>query len=300
MNQNQLLIINNFNPETRKQVFPKIPLLSTNEFPLGGVKFEYFHCSGDNDKPIHIMEHHLICVSYTKAYTERKLDGIWQQEHQNLGAVGIAPAKAEHRIIWQENMRFALFSIKPETLAQIAPETVNIDKIELLPTFAHSQDNLISSMGMAIKQQLEIDPDGCSFYLEHLFNALCAHLVKNYCSITPFFQEYNDGLSPYKLKLALNYINDNLDRPIKLNDIAKPLDMSQYYFCHLFKESTGVSPYKYVIQQRVEKAKNLIQNSQLSLADIAYKCGFSSQSQMTQHFRRCVGVTPRVYSLKCQ
>ncbi len=300
MNKNQLLTINNFDPETRKRVFPKIPLLSTEQLPLNGVKFEYFHCSGDNDKPAHTIEHHLICISYTKAETERKLDGVFQKEQQNLGAVGIAPAKAEHRIIWQENMKFALFSIQPETLAQIAPENINPDKIELLPTFAHSQDNLLSSMGIAIKQQLEMDADGCGFYLEHLFNALSAHLVQNYCSITPVFKQYGDGLSPYKLKLALDYINDNLDRPIKLNDIAKFLDISQYYFCHMFKESTGVSPYRYIIQQRVARAQNLIKNSQLSLSDIAYECGFSSQSQMTQHFRKLVGVTPRVYFLKIQ
>jgi|GEM_PF-696317 len=300
MYQNKPFLVSHFNPELRQKILPQAPLLSTNGLALNGINFNYFYCSGENT-PTHITKHHVISVSYGKSKSTRKLNGIFQNEHQNYASLGIIPAKIEHCCIWQENIGFALFSIQPQILAQTAPETINPDKIELIPKFIDSKpDNLIASIGMAMKQQLEIDPNGCGFYLEHLFTALSAHLVKNYCSLTPLFKQYGDGLPPYKLKQAINYINDNLDQPIKLNDIAKILDLSQYYFCHMFKESTGVAPYKYVIKQRVEKAKNLIKNSQLSLADIAYECGFSSQSQMTQHFRKCVGVTPRVYSLKCQ
>ena len=295
MQKNKPLIINHFIPESRKQVLPETPLFSSNDLPLNGFHFNYFQCAGE-DTPTHFTEHHSISVSFTQLITsERKLDGIYQQEQQNFGSIGIIPASVEHCCIWKEKAEFAVFSIQPRILAQIAPETVNPDKIELLPTFAHSQDNLVSNIAIAIKQQLANDPHGCGFYLEHLFNALSAHLVKNYCSLTPLFKEYSDGLSPHKLRKALNYINDHLDSPIKLKDIAQLLDISQYYFCHMFKESIGISPYQYVIKQRVEKAKNLIRNSKLSLAEIAYECGFSSQSQMTQHFRKCEGVTPKVY-----
>ena len=98
----------------------------------------------------------------------------------------------------------------------------------------------------------------------------------------------------------VNFINDNLEYPIKLNDIASLLGISQFYFSHLFKKSTGIAPYKYVIQQRVAKAKNLIKDSNLSLIEIAYECGFSSQSQMTQHFRKYIGITPKVYQIRVE
>ena len=124
------------------------------------------------------------------------------------------------------------------------------------------------------------------------------HLLRHYAIRQFNFQDYCEGLPPYKLRRAIDYINDNLDCPIKLKDIAQLLNLSQFYFCHLFKKSTGVAPYKYVIVQRVKRAKQLIKQSKLSLSDIAYECGFSSQSQMTQHFRKCVGVTPKVYRNK--
>ncbi|MDJ0570770.1 MAG: AraC family transcriptional regulator [Pleurocapsa sp. MO_192.B19] len=116
-----------------------------------------------------------------------------------------------------------------------------------------------------------------------------------YCTIKPKLKNYGDGLPSHKLKLAINYIHDNLDRTITLTELANLVNMSQYYFCRLFGESTGIAPYQYVIQQRVAKAKGLIKHSTMPLADISFECGFSSQSQMTQHFRKLTGMTPKKY-----
>ena len=103
------------------------------------------------------------------------------------------------------------------------------------------------------------------------------------------------SLARRKLKQALHYIHHNLNGNIKISDIASLLGISQYYFCRLFRESTGIAPYRYVIQQRIAKVKILIKEDELPLSDIAIECGFSSQSQMTYHFRKVVGVTPKVY-----
>ena len=295
MNTTKSLIVSHFNSESRSHILSYKPLLSTKKLVSKGVNFDYYQY-GAFETPIHVNEHHVISLVLDSIKNERKLDGVYSKEEQNFGSVAVIPAKAEHWSAWKTPARFVLFSIQPQVLAQIAPETVNPDKVELLPAFAKSEpDRLVASISMAIKQQLENDPDGCDFYVEHLFNALLAHLVKNYCTITSLFKEYTGGLPPYKLRQAINYINDNLDQKIKLDDVAKLIDISQYYFCHLFKESTGIAPYQYVIKQRIAKAKELTKQSKLPLAEIAFECGFSSQSQMTQHFRRSVGVTPKVY-----
>ncbi|MEL7011282.1 MAG: AraC family transcriptional regulator [Cyanobacteria bacterium J06588_4] len=124
------------------------------------------------------------------------------------------------------------------------------------------------------------------------------HLLRHYCLKEHQFESTNSGLPPHKLKQALQYIHQNLDGNIKINDIAMRLGISQYYFCRLFRESTGIAPYRYVIQQRVSKAKQLIEENELSLLAVAIECGFSSQSQMTHHFRRLVGITPKAYRNK--
>ncbi len=259
------------------------------------VNFDYFQYDG-YEAPVHSPDHHSIAVSYKSHNVERKLDGVFKREHHDFGSAVIMPKTVEHWCAWKDKINFVIFSLTPNVLAEIAPETVNPDRVELIPTFAKSEpDPLISGIGMAIKHQLETDPHGCSFYVEHLMNAMSAHLLKNYCSIKPKLKNYGDGLSPYKLKLAIDYIHDNLDRSITLTELANLVDMSQYYFCRLFRESTGIAPYQYVIQQRVAQAKHLIKHSTMSLADITFECGFSSQSQMTQHFRKLTGITPKKY-----
>lgn len=295
MSQTKPIKISHFNSRARQQVLANVPLILSKELGGNKIKFDYYQCDAA-EALTHVHEYHVMGLILSEIRSERRIDNIYHHESVNPGSVVVIPAQAEHWSAWDNLGKFAVFSIQPQALREIAPETVNPDKIKLLPTFAKSEpDALIASIGNSIKQQLQTDPDGCDFYVEHLKNALLAHLLKNYCTIEHSLKSIGDGLPPYKLKQTIEYINDNLERQIKLNDIAELIDISQYYFCRLFHNSTGVSPYKYVIQQRVARAKDLIKNSKLPLVDIAYECGFSSQSQMTQHFRKCVGVTPRVY-----
>lgn len=103
------------------------------------------------------------------------------------------------------------------------------------------------------------------------------------------------GLSQHQLQTALNYIQTHLSYKIHIRELATQLNLSPYYFCRLFKQSTGRSPYQYLTQQRVERAKFLLKQHHLSIVDVAYQCGFSSQSHLTKHFKQHTGTTPKRY-----
>ena len=271
------------------------PILSSHKLGWKNVNFDYFRY-GNCETPVHVMEHHAIGLILDRGEVERKLDGVYQLETATKGSVTIIPAYIEHWSAWNIIGRFAMLSLSPKALAQIDPDTVNVDSIELIPTFAKSQpDRLLYGVGMAIKDYLETDPYDGGFYIEHLQNTISAHLLQHYCTKKIHFKEYSSGLASAKLELAIAYIQDNLETNLKIEDIAKELNISQYYFSHLFRESTGISPYRYVIQQRVEKVKQLLVSTKMSIAEIAFACGFNSQSQMTLHFRKLVGTTPKKY-----
>ena len=75
--------------------------------------------------------------------------------------------------------------------------------------------------------------------------------------------------------------------------MAAAARLSAYHFARQFKAATGLPPQRYVIAHRVERAKHLLrEGTDLSLAEIAARAGFSDQSQFCQHFKRLVGVTP--------
>jgi AraC-like DNA-binding protein len=80
---------------------------------------------------------------------------------------------------------------------------------------------------------------------------------------------------------------------LSLAELASVINISPTYFASLFKQATGISPHQYVIQQRVERAKLMLSRTNLTIADIALKVGFSSQSHLTQQFKRVTGLTPK-------
>lgn len=94
---------------------------------------------------------------------------------------------------------------------------------------------------------------------------------------------------------SVAYIDGNVSRPITIKELAAEVSMSPYHFARSFKEVVGVPPHRYVILRRIEHAKTLLQNSRLSIAEIAFECGFSSQSHLTSAFKTETGLTPLRY-----
>ena len=103
------------------------------------------------------------------------------------------------------------------------------------------------------------------------------------------------SLSPQDLRLILRYINENLAQELTLADMAAVLSLSPYHFGRQFKQAMNIAPYQYLIQQRIERVKHLLKPRKKAIADITLECGFSSQSQLTQHFRKLTGYTPKAY-----
>ena len=103
----------------------------------------------------------------------------------------------------------------------------------------------------------------------------------------------NRSLTSTQLQQVRDYINTHLDRDLSLVQIAGVINISPTYFASLFKSATGISPHQYVIRQRVERAKLLLLKTDLMIADIALQVGFSSQSHLTQQFKRLTGMTPK-------
>ncbi len=118
---------------------------------------------------------------------------------------------------------------------------------------------------------------------------------------TPTLKAKHKGLTHSRLQPVLGYIRTHLDsaeptlreRDLSLTELAEVINISPTYFASLFKQIMRISPRQYVIQQRVEQAKLMLSKTDLAIADIALQVGFSSQSHLTQHFKRFTGKTPK-------
>lgn len=172
---------------------------------------------------------------------------------------------------------------------------VNPDRIELIPYFMTQQDALIRGIVSTLRGEAERSRIGEQLLIDSLRTALAIHLLRNYCTTQPKLSSDTDGLSKLTLQKVREYIQKNLHQEIKLIELAAIAQMSPYHFLRLFKQTTHVTPHQYILQCRIEKAKFLLQQRQLSIAEIASRVGFCDQSHLSRCFKRSLGVTPRQF-----
>ena len=103
------------------------------------------------------------------------------------------------------------------------------------------------------------------------------------------------GLSEWRLRRVTQYIGQNLQRPLRLEELSAVVHMSPYHFAHLFKRRTGVSPHRFILQRRIEKASELLAAPTLPIAAVGRSVGFRTPSHFSTTFRRITGFTPSGY-----
>ncbi|MGQ9364880.1 helix-turn-helix domain-containing protein [Azospirillum sp. ST 5-10] len=102
-------------------------------------------------------------------------------------------------------------------------------------------------------------------------------------------------LPPRQLRRAIDFIEDNCVRNIRLQELAELTGLSQSYFCSAFKASTGMPPHKWQMRARVDRVKALLHRPDVTLADAAAAAGFADQAHLTRVFRQVVGTTPAAW-----
>jgi AraC family transcriptional regulator len=100
------------------------------------------------------------------------------------------------------------------------------------------------------------------------------------------------GLTRRQVRQVVDYMNANLQNEIALKDLANLLALSRFHFVRTFKQSTGLPPHQYLLARRVERAKELLAERDLSIAEISRRTGFHGATQLTRAFRKLVGTTP--------
>jgi len=103
------------------------------------------------------------------------------------------------------------------------------------------------------------------------------------------------GLPSCRLRRVTAYVQGNLDRELRLAELAAVVYMSPYHFARLFKGSTGVPPHRFVVRQRISRARACLATERLSIAQVSRMAGFRTPSHFTTVFRRVLGVTPGAY-----
>ncbi len=229
-----------------------------------------------------------------KIRLERQFEGRRANGTSWRGGLCLLPGNSEQTYYWSGHATVLHIGLNADLMAEVAGEMGAGDptRVRLRERF-NFRDPLVENIGYVLLNEIRAGTGG-SFYADSLATSLTSHLVKNYSSLAqPRDIHIGRGLSTRQLQQVRDYIHDHLSGRLTLGELAACAGLSQTYFIRAFKQSTGLTPGQYIIQQRVEWARQLLIDSEMSIAEVAQVVGFADQSHLARCFRRLLGISPR-------
>jgi AraC family transcriptional regulator len=263
-----------------------------------GLRAEHLTDPPDRELNLPPTTHHWLVFNHRRSpIYSLQLEGLERTEPAPLGAVTIIPAGSTSRWRWSGSSESTHILVEPQFLARVAAEALDLnpDRATLPPVYALCDPQVRAAMLALDAEHLAGGP-GSRLLAESLGNVLAVLLLRRFSSSGPADSHPGRVLAKHKLRAVLEYMNEHLDAELSLDHLAAVAHMSPFHFARLFKNSTGLPPHQYVIARRVERAKELLRDRDLlPLAEVAVETGFANQSHFTRHFKRLVGVTPRLF-----
>jgi len=276
---------------------PKSPPNSCPTQDWENILVEQFHPAA-GEGTCHSDDEHTIFMSLAARPVNllHVQDGKTHTGLYGQGDICITPAKIPIFARWDSEDHYLRVRLKTQFIKNTARETLeqDCDRLEIIPEFRIRNPQL-EAIAMMLLTEMQQDQNTSKLYIDSLTNVLAVNLLKHHAATKPRVPIYEGGLPPRQLEQILDYIDANLAQNMKLADLARLLDMSQFHFSRLFKQSLGTTPHRYLSQQRVERAKQLLSKSDQAIIDIALECGFSSHSHLSKQFRKLTGMTPKAY-----
>jgi AraC family transcriptional regulator len=208
------------------------------------------------------------------------------------GDVDIVPAGVTSRWVLEKQDRALVVSISQDLLGAVASEMGLDPKQAILFNRFQVRDARLEHLAWALKTEMDDDFRNGPLFRESIGIAIACQLMQSHSAATEGRVQKNGSGSGFRLRKVLSYIEENLGEDLSLETLAAIGGLSVSHSQRAFRDTVGISVHQYVIQRRVERAKSLLSDQNLSIREVALVAGFSHQSHMAYHLRRLYGCSP--------
>jgi AraC family transcriptional regulator len=252
------------------------------------------------EAPFRAVHDHLVIIPLDGRGVACRIQGIQSSlERRRVGPDGfkLLPGGVDFGVLLGCPVESLHVYLRDEVLREVAAELVAGDpaRVELVPRFGH-QDPLIEQLALGIREALTVPDPSSAVFADQLARTLGARLIRDHSNRTPQPAEApRSGLTRTQLARVIEFMDANLPERLSLAEIAGAAGLSPAHFIRQFKARVGMAPHKHLIRLRLERAKRLLRDTDRSIAQIAFDCGFSHQEHMTRFFGQFAGTTPAVF-----
>jgi AraC family transcriptional regulator len=241
---------------------------------------------------------HMLCLLAQTPITFQRFDGEakrWRQLALKPGDINFHSAgTAGTHVGWNArergNPEFLHVFIDPRRIVRAAAENGGHAAVDLASEKAVRHPLIAQIIRTMVETASRADAAD-DLLVDAAAELLAVSLARELVATGAMPTHRDRALPPRLVRLVTEYIDANLSGRVRVSDLSALTGLSSYHFSRAFKAATGQSPYAFAVGRRVLRAQQLL-TTDLPLAEIALAVGFSSQSHLTEHFRRIVGVTP--------
>lgn len=209
------------------------------------------------------------------------------------GSVTLVAAGASYSWSTEGPIGFAHLYLSPNAVGRIVGEEFDREprSVELIDCTARRLP-LLSAIMSGMIEQLETPGFGSRLVLDTLLHSLIVGLLCECSTLSQASSLAAHSMAPRRLRRVLDFIEANLADDIELDDLASVAGSSRFHFSRAFRDATGFPPYRYLVHRRVDSAKTLLLQGDLSIDQVAAQCGFKSSAQFAVMFKQVFGTTP--------
>ncbi|OYV00547.1 MAG: hypothetical protein CFE45_08660 [Burkholderiales bacterium PBB5] len=283
-------------PSELMRLLPGHLLHATDNEELGGAVIQHYrHVPGAASVTAPPLRDHLLVVNLSGhlLIEDARTRGRWERRWAGSGQMSLMPAGKGATRAFKGQSEALLVHLPVDLVQHVALESgFDAESTTLVPRLAVA-DETVQQLGRLLLETASNPGPGTASMLGLLTRALVLHLLRHHAQGSPEREPAPSSLSGGRLQRVIAHMQLHMDEHLPLSSLIDLSGLSPSQFSRSFRATMGKPPHGYLLELRIERARNLLEKTDLPVTEIGLQCGFGQPTHFATMFRKVVGLSPR-------